>query len=484
MKIFAAGIAHESNTFVSEPTTYSDYLVQRGAPGSPMDYPSQDLCQTWGKQAASGGHAFLFSLMAWAQPGGINTCGTYEALRDEMLADLRAALPVDVVLLNLHGAMIAQGYEDCESDIIKHVRSMVGPETVIGVELDLHCHLNETKIAAVDVIVIYKEYPHTDIEARGAELFDLAVATKLGRVKPVMALFDCGMVGLYGTTRQPMRGFVDQMVEAERRTGILSVSLGHGFQFADRPDMGAKMLVVADDDRLLAAQTAREFGSQLYELRHEIGFETTSLSLEEALSRAASNPDLTIVADQSDNPGLGSPGDSTLALRWLLEHRVENAGLAILHDPEVVKIARKAGLGATIQVRLGGKTGRSSGDPLDLEVEVLSMLDDYMHPFPQDNAEPAFYPAGDIVALRCGGVEIVVGSKRCQCFSPSVFTALGIDPTQKSILVPKSTQHFYSAFATISDHILYMAAPGAAPPDPRQLNYKRFDPLQVYPWAQ
>ena len=223
MKIFAAGMAHESNSFVSEPTTYSDYLVQRGAPGSPIDYPSQDMNQTWGKQAAAGNHAFIFSLMAWAQPGGINTRGAYEALRDEILVDLRTALPVDIVLLHLHGAMIAQGYEDCEADILQRVRALVGPDTVIGVELDLHCHLTEAKISSADIVVLYKEYPHTDMEERGAELFDLAIAAKTGQIKPVMALFDCGMVGLYATTRQPMRGFVDQMSEAERRQSILSV---------------------------------------------------------------------------------------------------------------------------------------------------------------------------------------------------------------------------------------------------------------------
>jgi len=126
-------------------------------------------------------------------------------------------MPVDVVLLMLHGAMVAQGYDDCEEDMIRRVRDIVGPTTVIGVELDLHCHLSPSLIAPADVVIADKEYPHIDINDRARELFDLAVATKLGNVRPTMALFDCRMVGLYPTSRQPLRGFVDAMTEAETR---------------------------------------------------------------------------------------------------------------------------------------------------------------------------------------------------------------------------------------------------------------------------
>src|SRR5262249_54780694 len=137
------------------------------------------------------------SLMAWAHPSGITTKSAYESLRDEMLNDLRAAMPVDIVLLNLHGAMIAQGYDDCQEDMIRRVRDIVGPEVVIGVELDLHCHLSTSMIACADIVITYKEYPHIDVNDRAKELFDLAVAAKLGRIRPKMALFDCRMIGLY-----------------------------------------------------------------------------------------------------------------------------------------------------------------------------------------------------------------------------------------------------------------------------------------------
>jgi microcystin degradation protein MlrC len=289
---------------------------------------------------------------------------------------------------------------------------------------------------------------------------------------------------MYPTSRQPLRGLVDAMTEAEKRPGVLSVSFAHGFPFADLPHVGARMLVVADGDQAMAREVARELGLRAHALRREIGFDSLSVPMEQALRRALEGEATpVVVADQSDNTGGGAPGDSTFALRWLLEHGAEDVAIAILHDPEVVKIARKAGKGASLSVRLGGKMGPSSGDPVDIDGVVLAMLDDYMHAMPQQSGEPWLFPVGDVVALRCRGIDIVVGSRRCQCFSPSIFTDLGIDPRATRALVVKSYQHFYSEFSPIAAEIIYMAAPGAVPPDPTLLPYRRLDTRNLYPWV-
>jgi microcystin degradation protein MlrC len=203
------------------------------------------------------------------------------------------------------------------------------------------------------------------------------------------------------------------------------------------------VLAVTDNDAVLAQQVAREFGLRIYERRREIGFESLSLPMEQALSKAlASNRTPVVVADQSDNTGGGAPGDATFASRWLLDHETEDVAMALFYDPEVVKTAKKAGPGATLQVRLGGKLGPTSGAPVDIEVTVLSMRDQYRHAFPQQSGEPWWFLAGDTVALRCGRVDIVVSSERCQVFSPAIFSDFGIDPAPKQLLVVKSVQHF------------------------------------------
>jgi microcystin degradation protein MlrC len=486
MKIFAAGIATETNTFSRVPTALRDFRIQRGSEvlSGRVSYPDLDLTVPWGHQARAHGAEFAFSLMAYADPGGPTVATAYESLREEVLAELRAAMPVDVVLLMLHGAMVAQHYEDCEEDLIRRVRAVVGSKTAIGVELDLHCHLSESKISAADVVITYKEYPHTDPGDRARELFNLAVATRLGKLRPTMALFDCRMVGLYPTSRQPMRGLVDALRAGEQRDGVLSLSLGHGFQFADLPHIGAKVLAVTNGDPALANQVAREFGLKAYALRRDIGCESFSQPLDEAFARAlASTKRPVIVADQSDNPGGGAPADATYALHWVLEHGVDEVGMAFFYDPEVVQIARRAGQGANLQVRLGGKLGPTSGNPVDLEATVVGVIDDYRQPFPQESGEMQWIYQGTIVGLRAQGIDIIVTDGREQCLSPAAFADLGIDARGKRLLVLKSAQHFHAAFARIAGEIVYMCGPGAVIPDPRRIPYRRAPTDRLYPWT-
>jgi microcystin degradation protein MlrC len=124
-----------------------------------------------------------------------------------------------------------------------------------------------------------------------------------------------------------------------------------------------------------------------------------------------------------------------------------------------------------------------SGHPLDITVSVIALLENYQHLFPQQSGEPWAFPAGDVVSLRCDGVDIVVSSERCQCVNPAIFSDLGIDPRTKRVLVVKSVQHFYAAFAPIAGEILYMAAPGAVNPDPREIRYAKVQTGRLYPWV-
>ena len=492
MKIFVAGIETETNTFSPIPTGMDDFTIVRpddisNGTASLSDGPPY---AQWQIKAEARKDELIFGFYAYAPPAGPTGKAVYESLRDELLSELRKAGSVDIVLLNLHGAMVAHGYDDAEGDLITSVRDIVGPNVVIGVELDLHCHLTALMIDKANIIITYKEYPHVDIGARGEELYDLAADTRLGHSHPVMAVFDCKMVGMYPTSTPEMRGFIETMVAAEQKRDILSVSFGHGFSFGDIADAGGKIIVVADNNLPLAEQQAKSLGRQLFGLRHHINFK--ALSMDEALSKAQSiinhrandKPKPVVVADQSDNAGAGAPSDSTFALQWLLEHQVRNAAIAMFYDPQVVKLAIAAGTDAQLQVRLGGKMGVSSGDPLDLLVKVIAIERKYTHKFPQDDGSVSLIPVGDTVALHCAGIDIVVISQRTQCRSPCIFDDLGITASKKSLLVVKSMQHFYGAFSPIASEVIYMAAPGAVPPVVKQIPYKNMSTDDKFPWVE
>lgn len=473
MKLFVACLATETNTFSPMPTGAKSFLTTRK--GDYSTYPpfKDSVVALWHKMGEERGWQVVESLIATAEPAGKTLKAVYEGFRDEILTDLRAALPVDAVLLDLHGAMVADGYDDCEGDLITAVREIVGESVPIGVELDLHCHISQTMVDKANAIITYKEYPHTDFAERAVELFNLIADTVAGKVKPTMAAFDCGMIALYYPTQQPTRGFVDRMTALEGKDGVLSVSLGHGFPWGDVPDLGTKTVVITDNDPAKAAQLAETLGREFYAIREQVL--PRYYDIDGALDHALSVPGIPVVlADVSDNAGGGAPGDSTFILRRMLERSIENAAIGCIWDPITVALAMDAGVGARLDLRVGGKMGKMSGDPVDLYATVTGVAPNAVQYFgPEESRQEV--PLGDSVAINAHGIDIVLISVRTQTFSPHVFTNVGIDPSARRILVVKSTQHFYARFAPIAAEVAYVAAPGAVLPDFKSIPYQHAD---------
>ena len=421
--------------------------------------------------AKADGHTVIESLFAAAHPSRITVRAVYERIRDIILADLQAALPVDVVLLNLHGAMVADGYDDCEGDVLARVRALVGPDTVIGAELDLHCRSTPAMFANATCLIAYKEYPHTDIAPRAIELYRICAAAARREVHPVTGVYDCRMIRMWRTPVEPMKGFVTRMQRLEGKDGVLSVSFGHGFPWGDVADVGAKVWVVTDDDRDKADTLAAELGHAIWEMRDKTPI--AALTVDAAIDRALAAPSgPVILADMADNPGGGAPSDNTAILRRLVERGIGDAGLGYLWDPLAVEFCRSAGIGAQLELRIGGKAGRLSGDPIDLDVTVTAIADN-LH---QTGLVGGRLALGNAVAIRAApGIDVALVSERCQVFSPDGFTRLGIEPSGKRIVGVKSTNHFYSGFAPIAAEILYVAAPSAMPSDFAMIPYRKFN---------
>lgn len=481
MRVFTGGIATETNTFAPFPTGMDDFAVVRATDLEDMaERPSFGAgLQVWEQRCKDRDWEYIFSLFAFAQPAGTTVRSVYENLRDEMLDALEAAMPVDIVLLQLHGAMVAEGYDDCELDLVNHVRDIVGSEAKIGIELDLHCDVNPIMAETADAIVLFKEYPHVDIALRADELFTIIADAAEGKINPVMALYDCRMMGMYMTPLEPMRTYVDEMQAMEGKDGVLSVSLIHCFPWADVPGNGTYTLAITDNDPAKAARIAEALGQKLFQMRHTAVLSPTPMP--DALDKAqAATHNKIVIADQADNAGGGAPNDSTFVLREMLERDIDNAALGMIWDPVAVQIAKSAGVGASLQLRVGGKVGPMSGDPLDLTVTVKGVIDDMTQTWPQLEGYLQI-PCGDTVWLECDGIDIIVNSKRTQSFGTDIFTNFGINLDEKKVIVVKSTQHFYAAYGPIASEVIYMAAPGAIAPIFTDIPYTQVD-TNKYPW--
>jgi microcystin degradation protein MlrC len=476
--VFAAGLQSETNTFAPWPTglkAYEESGVRRGAAVLHGSGPDHQTAQLWASLAQRDGHDFTPGLFAWAQPSGPTVQSVYEGFREEILAPLRSNGRFDVVLLFLHGAMVATACDDCQADLVRSVRDIVGDTAVIGVELDPHCHLSQALIDVADAVVIMKHYPHDDYLERGEELYELCLAKARGEVKPTSALFDCRMVGFYPTTQEPMISLVQRFKAAEQEPGVLSVSFAHGFPWGDTPDTGSKMLVIADGDAGAAASLAETIGREIYALREALA--PRFPGIEAALDEAAASPGLVVLADTADNAGGGAPGDNTALLRAMLGRRIERAALGAIWDPVTALACADAGVGATLNVRLGGKCGPASSDPLDVTATVRGIAED----FRQSGLGTSKTRMGLSVWLRIDGIDVVVNSIRTQVFCPDAFTGLGVDLGDKRIVAVKSSQHFQGGFAPIADKIIRVATPGAIQMDFANLAYVKKRDLSFYP---
>jgi len=487
MHLFTASLGTETNTFSPIPTgaqLFADTsLVRGGAYGANPNLFALPMIE-WRDRAWARGWQVTESLCTFAVPAGLTVQRIYEAFRDEILEDLDKAMPVDAVLLSLHGAMVADATESCETDLVERIRAMVGPNVPIGVELDLHCHLTNELVAASTAIVIFKEYPHIDVRERAAELFEILAAAMAGGAAPRMSVFDCRMLGLYPTPIEPMASLVRKIKGMEGRDGVLSISIAHGFPWGDVPQAGTRVLVVTDGNKADGPALARALGLELRRLRECI--EAPWMPLEQALDKAMAMPEGPIVlADMADNAGGGAPSDSTFILRAMLQRSMGNAVLGCIWDPGAVALAFEVGEGARLRLRVGGKLGPISGDPLDLDATVTRVArqawQDYLG---------ARNDMGDCAAIRVeganGGIDIVLNSKRTQTFTPSAFTAVGIDPAAKRYVVVKSMNHFRAGFEPIAKAILYVAAPGAIDFDYRRIPYRNvrrpIHPLDADAW--
>ncbi|MCE4062633.1 M81 family metallopeptidase [Pandoraea sputorum] len=470
MKIFAANLSTETNTFAPCPTGWGGFQengIYRGdasiRAADSVGYMMAELRRL----AEADGHELAEGLSAEAQPSGPVIREVYETFRDEIVAGVRAALPLDAVVLMLHGAMVAQNHDDCEGDLLACIREVVGPDVPIAATLDPHCHFTELMQYAANILIAYKEYPHTDGIERLHEVYRLVTLAAERKVSPVTAVHDCRMVGAWHTTTEPMAGFVRRMKSFEGHDGILSVSLGHGFPWGDVPEAGAKLWVVADGDPQRAAALAHQLGNEFWALRHEV--QPKWLDLDHGLDVAlAVGAGPVVVADVADNPGGGAPGDSTFVLRRIVERDIANVAMGCFWDLGAIQICADAGVGATLDLRIGGKCGTASGDPIDLRVTIRAVHDTHAQ-----SIRGMSIPLGRSVWVEGpNGLDIVLVSIRTQVIGVDAFTGLGIAMDAKRLVIVKSTQHFQAEFAPRAKAVVHLAAPGALTPDFAALPYR------------
>lgn len=462
MRIATGGVLHETSTFLPSQTTLDDFAQGFGIyRGEEMftRFRGANMCPG-GFIAGAEAHGFELIPLLWgfAYPSGVIRRADYEQLQGEFLDRLRQCEaqqgPVDGVLLDLHGAMVVEGIDDGDGDMLAAVRAALGPDRPLVVTFDLHSNHTRRRTELATALVGYDTYPHVDMAERGREAADLIVRCLRGEIHPVMAIRQFPM--FWSSQRQvtahpPMDEVLRRVHELERRPGMLSATIATGFPWADVPDLGASLIAVADGDKARAEAAVQELGDWIWAQRAT--WHQEPLSVSEALAEGERIGRFPIMlADFDDNTGGGAPGDSTEVLRTFLEMKLPDALILYLVDLETVDAAHRAGEGARIRVRLGGKSHPSQGTPVEVEAEVVALSDGR---FKYDGPMYAGLTGnlGPSAWLRAGGTSVVVVSKREQPLDAAFARSLGIDCARMKYIGVKSAVHFRSGFEKIAGSI-------------------------------
>lgn len=415
-------------------------------------------------------------IWAGAVPSAPVTAACFQAITDEIIEGLRRTAPVDGVFLDLHGAMVAEGEPDGEGALLARVRDVVGPGVPVVAALDLHGNISAQMVAAADRLVGFRTYPHVDMAETGrraaAELDRLlAGAPSFRSFRQLDFLIP---IAWQSTTGQPAAGLYDLVRDADAQ-GVCA-SFFMAFPAADFPDCRPSVIAYADSqgqadavaDRIAQAVRDAEpaFRGRSY---------APAEGVAEAQRLAAGTDRPVVIADTQDNPGAGGNSDTTGMLRALVEAGAQNAAIGLITDPQAAAAAHAAGVGAVIELALGGKSGIAGDAPFTARFTVEALSDGNCH------ATGPYYGGahlrlGPCACLRIGGVRIAVASEKAQMADRQMFRFLGIDPEAQAILVVKSSNHFRADFAPIAHAILTCAAPGPMPVSPASLPFRHLHP--------
>lgn len=487
-RIAHAGFLHETNTFAPVRTTYEHFERAEGWPGLTMGEAMLEVFPpinigTGGfiNEARRLGHDLAPVCWSAAVPAGYVTEDAYERIVKLMLDGLVGEIEAgaDAIYLDLHGAMVTEHYQDGEGELLGRLRGMIGFEVPIVVSLDLHVNITEAMVHFADALIAYRTYPHVDMAetgARAARHLDMILKgerprqakafRKLDFLPPIIG--QCTMV-------EPSKSVYERLAALE--TGaVSSISYTPGFHPADILECGPAVVAYADD-QLSADAVADELAA--YVLSREAEFAQPMLSPADAVSRARgmhnSAKRTIVLADVQDNSGAGGTSDTTGLLRAMVEGGVEGAVIGHLTDPEAARAAHEAGVGATLQLAVGGKLFTAGDPPFEAEFTVVALSDGkFLCTGPFYGGTRA--ELGLTAVLETGGVKVVICENRMQAADKEMFRHIGIEPETVPILALKSSVHFRGDFTDIAEAVLVVEAPGAFIDRPERNPYVNLRP--------
>jgi microcystin degradation protein MlrC len=489
MRVATLGFHHESNTFAPVPASLERFLASGPDEGDGLIAryaESQATLAGFIEAAAADAEVELVPLVHFdLNPMGTITAEALDAIIARLLTELEEGGPWDAVLLALHGAAASEVHRDADGEVVERVRQLVGADVPIGITYDMHANVSARMIEGATVANIYMTNPHLDPRLRARQCADLIFRVVRGEIHPVMALEKPPLsvnILRQGTSDSPMKELVALAAEAATRPGVLSVSIAEGFPYADVEEMGMAFLAVTDGDPELAGEIARELARAAWDVRTEL--EGDGVPIDEALLHAArSQAHPVVLLDVGDNVGGGSPGDSTHVLA--AAQRLGVGGLFnSLCDPASVAACVESGVGATVELEVGGKTDDLHGDPVAIRGVVQRLDDGKFEDSGPTHGGFRFYDAGPRALVHTDDDHMVLLTSQPRGnTSRQELVSAGLDPLTQPIIVAKGVHSPRATYEPIAAEMIRLNTPGCTSADTSALEYT-YRPRPMFPYER
>ncbi len=477
MRIVMAMMKHETNTFSPVPTPWTRFEAWGAHFGPDVVVAYEQTNMTLGayiKLARAAGAEIVSPIAAEAMPSGPIAPDAYEMMSNAILEAVDKGM--DAIMLDLHGAMVAETTPDGEGTLLERIRA-IAPDTPLCVTCDLHCNLSEAMVANCDALIGYKTYPHIDMFEVGTQVGRILLDKLAGKSKPVMAWGQAPLLSQtlrQGTDDEPFQSLIANARAAETSGAVLAATVFGGFALADIGDAGASVVCIADGDKAAAQTVADRLLDQIWSARDEHLYRHRPLS--EAVAEAKQLEDGPILLlDHADNVGSGGTQDVMMVLAEVIRQGLQDVAVGGIWDPDAVQQMIAAGIGATITLELGGKTDMPSigvrGEPLTLTGKVKLISDgEWIVRGPMYHGLKVFL--GPTAVLDTGNIEIVIVSRHHEPWDLGIFTSVGIDPRHKRYVLLKSRIHYRAGFAPIAKHTFACDGLGVTTSDNSLLDYR------------
>ena len=484
-RIAVGGFLHETNTFAPTKATFESFVHGGGWPAMARGADVLKVMRNinvglagFVGAAEENGWELVPTISCGASPSAHVTEDAFERIVTVMVDGIRNAGKLDAIYLDLHGAMVTEHFDDGEGEILRRVRQAIGNDLPLVASLDLHANVTPAMVEHADALIAYRTYPHVDMADTGRVAARHLASLLRSRQKFAKAFRQLPFlipISWQCTNDEPTRSIYRKLAAIESEA-VPTLSFAPGFPAADFRDCGPSVFAYG---RTQADADAAADAIEKIIVGHENDFDGRIYSPDDGvryameLAKTASRP--IVIADTQDNPGAGGDSDTTGMLRALVRNRAIRAATGVIYDPESAQAAHAAGTGATVTLALGGKSG-IPGDAPYQESFVVEKLSNGQFVAPGPYYGGRDMDMGPSACLRIGDVRVVVSSHKAQLADQSMYRYVGIEPTEQSILVNKSSVHFRADFEPIAEKLLICAAPGAMPADTATLPWTRLRP--------